>query len=196
MTPDSERADPGDQPADTRAERAEGADHTDWNGPTWTGRGRNFPWLGLLLVLVGAALLVQAALPANIHISAGTVLLFALGGALIGGWLFGGSWFAAVPGLLLFALAFAGLIRELNIYTGPGTTALSLAVAFLVIWAIGRARGRRSMWSLWAAGILGLIGIVQISGQLTSIPELSVVWPVVIIVVGILLVVSARRRPA
>ena len=67
-------------------------------------------------------------------------------------------------------------------------------MAFLLIWAIGRARGRRSNWSLWAAAILGLIGIVQISGQLTSIPELSVVWPVVIIVVGILLVVSARRR--
>ena len=115
VTPDSEREPLGDQSTDTHADRAkatERTERTDWNGPTWTSRGRNFPWLGILLVLVGAALLLQAALPENIHISAGTVLLFAIGGALVAGWLFGGSWFAAIPGLLLFALAFAGLIRS------------------------------------------------------------------------------------
>jgi hypothetical protein len=189
VTPDAEREDTGTTPVDAH-------ERTDWSGPMWTSRGRNFPWLGILLVLVGVALLVQAALPPNVAISAGTVLLFAIGAALIAGWLFGGSWFAAIPGLLLFALGVAKLISELNIYTGPGTTALSLAVAFVLIWAIGLARHRRSNWPLWAAGILGLIGVVQIAGQLTAIPELGVVWPVVIIVVGILLVISARRRAA
>ena len=168
------------------------ADEADWTGETWKHRGRNFPWLGILLVLVGVGLLIQAALPT--YVSGGTVLLFAIGAALIAGWLFGGSWFAAIPGLLLAALAVAGLIKELGIYTGPGITALSLAAAFVLIWAIGLARDKRSRWPLVAAAILVLIGLVQISGQLTNIPELSVVWPVVIIVVGVLLLVSARRR--
>lgn len=187
VTPEDERQ----QEAQSDAERR--GDDADWTGTTWTHKGRNFPWLGILLLLVGIALLIQAALPAN-TVSGGTVLLFAIGAALIAGWLFGGSWFAAIPGLLLLALGIAGMVRELNIYTGPGTTALSLAGAFVLIWAIGLARDRRSRWPLVAAALLGLVGFVQISGRLTNIPELTVVWPVVIIVVGVLLLISARRR--
>lgn len=169
------------------------ADESDWTGQTWTNRGRNFPWLGILLVLVGIALLVQAALPPN-TITAGTVLLLAIGAAMIAGWLFGGSWFAAIPGLLLLALGVARLISELKIYDGPGITALSLAGAFVLIWVIGLARERRSRWPLVAAVILGMIGLIQVFGKLSNIPELGVVWPVVIIVVGVLLLISARRR--
>ena len=127
------------------------------------GRGRSFPWLGILLVLVGAALLIQAALPT--YVTTGTVLLVAIGVALVAGWLFSGSWLAIIPGLLLLALGIANLIRELNIYTGPGITAFSLAVAFVLIWAIGLARDRPIRWPLVAAGILGLIGAVQILGR-------------------------------
>jgi hypothetical protein len=194
VTPEEER----EQLAQAEAEAARRSDTTDWTGQTWREGGRNFPWLGILLVLVGVALLIQAALPS---VSAGTVLLFAIGIALVIGWLFGGSWFAAIPGLLLLALGVSALIGELGIYkgvnpgtAGPGTTALSLAVAFLLIWVIGLARQRRSRWPLVAAGVLGLIGIIQVSGNLTNIPELNVIWPVVIIVVGILLMISARRR--
>lgn len=187
VTPEDERQQQAPSDAEHRVDEAE------WTGEKWTHRGGNFPWLGILLVLVGVALLIQAALPPN-TVSAGTVLLFAIGAALIAGWLFGGSWFAAIPGLLLLALGVARMTGELNIYTGPGITALSLAVAFVLIWAIGLARDRRTRWPLVAAVILGLIGIIQISGQLTNIPELGVVWPVVIIVVGVLLLISARRR--
>ena len=124
------------------------------------------------------------------------MLLYALGGALVAGWVFGGSWLAVIPGLLLLALGVARMIGELNIYTGPGTTALSLAVAFVLIWLIGLARERKSRWPLVAAAVLGVIGAVQVSGQLASIPELSAVWPVVIIVVGVLLLLTGRRSPA
>jgi len=187
VTPEDERQQQAHEDVERRSDEA------DWTGQAGTQRGRNFPWLGILLVLIGIALLIQAALPPN-TVSAGTVLLLAIGAAMIAGWLFGGSWFAAIPGLLLLALGVARLIGELNIYTGPGITALSLAGAFVLIWAIGLARERRSRWPLVAAVILGLVGLVQVSGQLTNIPELSVVWPVVIVVVGVLLLISARRR--
>ena len=187
VTPEDERQ----QQAESQVERR--VDEADWTGQTWTHKGRNFPWLGILLVLVGVALLIQVALPAN-TITAGTVLLLAIGAAMTAGWLFGGSWFAAIPGLLLLALGVARLISELKIYDGPGITALSLAGAFVLIWAIGLARDRRSRWPLVAAAVLGLIGAVQVSGRLANIPELGVVWPVVIIIVGVLLLISARRR--
>ncbi len=187
VTPEDERQQQAHEDVERRA------DESDWTGQTWTNRGRNFPWLGILLVLVGLALLIQAALPPN-TVTAGTVLLLAIGAAMIAGWLFGGSWFAAIPGLLLLALGVARLISELNIYSGPGITALSLAGAFVLIWAIGLARERRSRWPLVAAIILGLVGLIQVFGQLSNIPELGVVWPVVIIVVGVVLLISARRR--
>jgi hypothetical protein len=191
VTPEDERLQMEQEAAERAAERRE--EEVDWTGASWRHQGRNFPWLGILLVLVGIGLLIQAALPVN-TISAGTVLLFALGIALIAGWLFGGSWLAAIPGLLLVALGVARLISELNIYTGPGTTALSLAVGFVVIWLIGLGRDRRSRWPIVIAVILGLIGGIQVFGQLQNIPELSVVWPVVIIAVGVLLLISSRRR--
>ena len=187
VTPEDER----EQLTQEQLERKQ--DDADWTGATWaTSRGRPFPWLGVLLVLVGLALLIQAVMPPD-TLSAGTVLLFAIGGALVVGWLFGGSWLAAIPGLLLLALGFARMIGELHIYVGPGTTALSLAVAFVFIYLIGLTRQRRSRWPLVAAAVLAVIGFVQVSGQLVSIPELSAVWPVVIIVVGVLLLFSGRR---
>jgi len=188
VTPEDER----EQISQEQIERK--ADEADWTGATWpTSRGRPFPWLGVLLVLVGVALLIQTVMPVN-TLSAGTVLLFALGAALVVGWVFGGSWLAAIPGLLLLALGVARMVGELNIYVGPGTTALSLAVAFVFIWIIGLTRQRRSKWPLVAAAVLAVVGLVQVSGQLANLPELSAVWPVVIIVVGVLLLISSRRN--
>ena len=187
VTPEDERLQMAQEEAEQRQERAE------WAQPSWTtSRGRSFPWLGILLVLVGVGLLIQAAVPT--YVTTGTVLLFALGIALVAGWLFGGSWIAAIPGLLLLALGVARLVAELNIYNGPGTTSLSLALAFVLIWVIGLARDRQSRWPLVAAAILGLIGLIQLSGYLSNIPELGVIWPVVIIGVGVVLLVVSRRR--
>ena len=188
VTPEDERQQMAQEEAEQRHERAE------WAQPAWTtSRGRSFPWLGILLVLVGVGLLIQAAVPPN-TVTTGTVLLLAIGVALVAGWLFGGSWFAAIPGLLLMALGAAGLIRELRLYDGPGLTALSLAAAFVIIWLISLWRDRHSRWPLVAAAILALIGFVQLAGYLSNIPELSLVWPVVIIVVGVVLLIAARRR--
>ena len=188
VTPEDERQQMAQEEVERRHEQAE------WAQPAWTtSRGRSFPWLGILLVLVGVGLLIQAAVPPN-TVSTGTVLLLAIGVALVAGWVFGGSWFAAVPGLLLIALGAAGLVRELHIYDGPGLTALSLAAAFLIIWVISLWRDRQSRWPLVAAAILGLIGVVQVAGQLSNIPELGVVWPIVIIIVGVVLLIVSRRR--
>jgi hypothetical protein len=49
----------------------------------------------VLLVIIGAGLFVQFVFP---QISAGTLILLALGAAFLGAWLTGRSWFAMVPG--------------------------------------------------------------------------------------------------
>ncbi|HWH23313.1 MAG TPA: hypothetical protein VNW68_00300 [Candidatus Limnocylindria bacterium] len=169
-------------------ERDEGPEWLAW---TWASRGRGFPWLGVLLVLIGLGLLIQYLFPT---VGVGTLVLLAIGLAFLAGWLFGGSWFSMIPGALLVALAVARLIEELGLYVGPGVTALSLAGGFLFIWLVAQTANRRFGWAAWAAAIFGLIGIVQISGRLTGVPELGAFWPIVIIVVGIVLLWSARRR--
>ena len=174
----------------------------EWAGWSWTqNRDHAFPWIGLLLVMVGAGLLIQYLVPG---VSATTLVLAAISIAFFAGFVFGGSSVALIPALLIGALAVARLIEELNIYRGSGTTALSVAVAFLLIWLIGMTRGgttrrgkpRTWSWALWAAAIFGLIGFVEIGGQLGSIPELGALWPVAIIVVGVILVANSRRGAA
>lgn len=169
-------------------ERAQGPEWAAWS---WGRRGWNFPWLGILLVLVGAGLLIQYFVPT---VSAGTLVLAAIALAFLAAWLFGRSRWAVVPGLLILALAVAGLARELNVYSGPGLTAAALAVAFLLVWVLDYSRGVRSSWPLWGAAIFGLIAVVQLSGRIAGMPELGALWPVLIIVIGVLLLLSARQR--
>lgn len=169
-------------------ERAQGPEWAAWS---WGRRGWNFPWLGILLVLVGAGLLIQYFVP---DVSAGTLVLTAIALAFLAAWLFGRSRWAVVPGLLILGLAVAGLARELGVYSGPGLTAAALAVAFVLIWVLDYSRGVRSTWPLWGLAIFGLIAIVQISGRIVDIPELGALWPVLIIVIGVLLLFSARQR--
>jgi hypothetical protein len=186
VTPDDAR--PDEFHRNYYNERAEGPEWSAW----WTARkGWNFPWLGVLLVLVGAGLLIQYFVPG---VSAGTLVLTAIALAFLAAWLFGRSRWAVVPGLLILALALAGWSRELNLYEGPGLTAGALAAAFALIWLIDYTRGVRSSWPLWGLAIFGLIAIVQLSGRIVDIPELGALWPVLIIVLGVLLLVSARRR--
>ena len=186
VTPDDVR--PDDFHRNYYNEREQGPEWGAW----WTARrGWNFPWLGVLLVLVGVGLLIQYFVPT---VSVGTLVLSAIGLAFLAAWLFGRSRWAVIPGLIIVALAGAGLARELNVYTGPGLTAFALAAAFLLIWVLDYARGVRSTWPLWGLAIFGLIGFVQISGRLVDIPQLGALWPVVIIVLGVLLLFSARQR--
>jgi hypothetical protein len=168
----------------------------EWMAWKWATRGKGFPWLGVLLVLIGAALLIQFALPG---VGVGTLVLLAIGLAFLAGWIFGGSFFSMVPGVLLVFLALARLLEEIGLFFPrgqdvPGLTSLALAAGFIVIWLIASSRGRRWGWPLWAAGIFGLVGVVQASGWIVGIPELGLLWPVLIILAGLALMLAARRR--
>jgi hypothetical protein len=174
------------------------SDKRDWSSWSWDGpgRGRGFPWLGVLLVLVGVALLVGYFVPG---LSGGTLILLAIASAFLAAWLIGGAWPAMVPGLLVLALGLAELIEDMALLGPPGEDvaglwSIALAVAFVAIWLIGASRGRRAAWPLWGAGIFGLIGLAQLSGRLIDLPALNLFWPVVIIVVGVLLLMNTRRR--
>lgn len=174
---------------------SERSQEPEWMAWKWARGGRGFPWLGVLLVLLGVGLLAQYAVPA---LTLGTLVLLAIGLAFLAGWVIGRSSFSMIPGVLFLALGLAELIEDLALLGPagddvPGLASSALALGFVVIWLIGYLRGRRSSWPLWGAAVFGLIGVAQLSGRLIGVPELGFLWPVLIIVVGALLLVNARR---
>ena len=163
----------------------------EWAAWGWSGGGRPFSWLGVLLVLVGAALLVQQFQPA---IGFTSLLLLALGLAFGAAWLIGGARWALVPGAVLLALAFARLGGELGYLEGDGWSALLVGVALLAVWVIGMIWGAPRSWALWVGAILALIGLAQVSDRIAGLPELGWLWPAAIIAIGAALLVRARLR--
>ena len=164
---------------------------------SWDSRRRGFPLLGVLLVLIGVGLLVQVVFPA---VSVGTLILLALGLALLAAWAFGRSWVAMVPGFLVLALGVGELLEDLAVFRPagqdvPGLASTALAIGFLVIFAVARASGRRWTWPLWAAVVFGLIGIAQLSA-FVALPQFGAFVPILIIVLGLILLFNwQRRRP-
>jgi hypothetical protein len=167
-----------------------------WTG-TWTTGGRSFPWLGVLLVLIGVALLVAYAFPG---VSSSTLVLLAIALAFLAGWIFGRSYVAMIFGFLTLALGVAELIEDMGLLGVPtgdvaGLWSASLAVAFLAIWLVGWATKRRSTWPLWGAAIFGALGAIELSGRLSGFPLMGALWALIIIGVGVFLVWRARSAP-
>jgi hypothetical protein len=173
-------------------EREEGP---EWAGWSWASGARGFPLLGVLLVLIGAALLLQYLVP---QLSAGTLILLAIGLAFGAAWVLGRSWVSMVPAMLIVALGVAELIEDLGLLAPPrqdvpGLAATALAVGFLAAWAVANAAGRRWRWPLWGVAIFGLIGVAGLS-RLIEVPMMGAILPLLIIVAGVLILLTARRR--
>lgn len=171
-----------------------GMDAPEWAAWSWTagrhdGR-RGVSWLGVLLVLLGAALLVNQV---NRSIDIGSMFLLALGLAFGAAWLIGGWRSATVPALILSALGVIGLANGVGYVTGPGWTSLALGIALLIAWLIGPLQKVRRSWAMWMGLILTLYGFVRVSPVLfPNLPDTPWLWPLVLIAIGVALLM--RRR--
>jgi hypothetical protein len=170
-------------------------DRQEWRGWSWDSRRPGYPLLGVLLVLIGIGLLVQYVFPV---VSVGTLILLAIGIALLSAWLIGRSWVAMVPGFLVLALGIGELLEDLAAFRPagqdvPGLASSMLAIAFLVIFVVARASGRHWTWPIWMAAIFGLIGIAQLSA-FVALPQFGAFVPVLIIVLGLVVLFNWRQR--
>ena len=179
--------DPADDPGAAGA-RPVGPDA--WRARGWRAdaRGTGFPWLGALLLLLGVGLLARQL---DARISLGGLLLLALGLAFAGAWLFSRQRWALVPASLLLALAAGRLLRDVGVVDGDGWTSLLLGAALLLVWLVGRTQGGRHGWALWLGGLLLVVSLTQLSDRVPGFPDLGALWPVLLIVGGVVLIAGS-----
>lgn len=191
----------GSAPAD---DRRHGSGRGDWGRDIWTwgwsspetGRRRGVPWIGIFFVLLGAGLLLEQLQP-NIHI-AGSAFLLALGLAFLISWVVDRGPGSLYAGVILTALGLSNVLTDSGIVQGPGWGTLFLGIGFALIAVIRASSGGGWGWQLWFGAILAVVGIARIAEQqIVGFPDLGrLVWPIVLVLLGLWLVVRARGRGA
>jgi hypothetical protein len=161
----------------------------DWQTFEWSPR-RQVPILGIGLLVLGVALLVDQLTP----ISLSAIFLGVLAGLFAAAWIIWRARWAATPTILLVALFVPDLLGDLGVLPGDGWTSIALAVAFGIIWLIGQRQGRTRRWPLLLAVFFALLGVTQISDQIPWLPDLDVFWPILFIAIGVVVVLDSRRR--
>jgi hypothetical protein len=150
-------------------------------------RRPSLPWIGIFLVVFGALLIVQNALPEYRNL--GNVVVLAAGLAFLLVWAMRRGTVALYLGAFLTAAALPGTVSGLGFDVGPGWGTLAFGVALLFI-AVVRA-SRSGGWG-WQA--IGGAALVLLASSEITIPEVSnLIFPALLVVLGLMLLVRGRR---
>lgn len=192
--PESRPPDPVSGPVETGGFRAwtarsiGGDTGPEWQSWTWTTSGRGgCSWLGILLVILGVALLVQQLLPGVTFTS---LLLAALAVAFGAAWLLGGWVGATLPTLALGAWSASRIATELGYLAGDGWTPLFVGAALIAAWVIGSLQRVRRAWALWVGLVMVIFGLAAVGDLMPA--GWDVLWPILLVGLGIALIM--RRR--
>ena len=150
-------------------------------------RRPGLPWIGFFLIVFGALLLIERALPDYQRL--GDVAVLAAGIASLVYWVLRRGTIALYAGAFLTALALPGTLEALGQPLGPGWGTLFFGLAFLFVAAVRAWRGGGYGWQAFYGAILVLIGGSQIAK-----PDLAAVaWPILLVVIGGLLLFRGWR---
>ncbi len=165
-----------------------------WN---WSQDPRpGLPWIGLVLVLFGGLLLLGEFVP-GFHV-AGPALGVAAGLAFLIAWISNRGRWGLYPGIIVLAISLPGFLIDLGVLRdAPGWTTLFLGVGLLSV-GIARLAGHGGLgWQAILGTLLVLGGGDDVARTLApNVPSIdAIVFPVLIVVVGLLILVrSARPR--
>jgi len=159
-----------------------------WSWGPDEGRRPGLPWVGVFLIVFGALLLVERALPDYRRL--GDVAVLAAGLASLAVWLLRRGTIALYAGAFLTALALPGTIEALGQPLGPGWGMHFFGLAFLFIAAVRAWRGGGVGWQALYGALL-----VVIAGSEIVQPDLAgIAWPLVLVAIGLLLLVRGTGR--
>jgi hypothetical protein len=161
----------------------------DWRWGPDERRRPGLPWIGVFLVVFGAILLIEQALPEYRRL--GDVAVLAAGIASLVVWVLRRGTVALYAGAFLTAIALPGTLESLQGRDlGPGWGTLFFGLAFLFVAAVRSWRGGGFGWQTLYGAILVLIGGSQIAK-----PDLAAIaWPIVLVVIGGLLLIRGTVR--
>ena len=159
-----------------------------WSWGPDEGRRPGLPWVGVFLIVFGALLLVERALPDYRRL--GDVAVLAAGLASLAVWLLRRGTIALYAGAFLTALALPGTIEALGQPLGPGWGMLFFGLAFLFVAGVRAWRSGGVGWQALYGAIL-----VVIAGSEIVQPDLAgIAWPLVLVAIGLLLLVRGTGR--
>jgi len=155
-------------------------------GPDEDRRPR-LPWIGIFLVIFGALLLLDRALPE--YKSAGNLVVLAAGITFLVVWGLRGGTCALYAGAFLTAAAGPGLIAGLGYDVGPGVGSVAYGIAFLFVAAVRASRGGGFGWQ----ALIGVL-LVALGASELVLPDLaSLVVPALLVALGVGLLFQGRR---
>ena len=150
-------------------------------------RRPGLPWVGVFLVVFGALLLLERALPEYQRL--GDVAVLAAGLASLVVWILRRSSIALYAGAFLTALALPGTIQALGQPLGPGWGTLFFGLAFLLVAAVRLSQGGGMGWQALYGAILLLIG-----GSEVVKPDVAgFAWPIILVAIGLVLLFRGGR---
>jgi len=173
----------------------------NWEGPTWRGAWGyvatprpSFPWVGVLLLLLGAALLLHQLDP---RLDSVAVFSTALGILFLVAWAQRLSRLALWPAVIFLSYGIARLAVGLGVVEGAGWTTLGVGVGLAVGWLVSTMQGGGSRWTLLFAGGFALIGLTQVSAHVAGLEWVGAAfWAIVIMGLGLFVLWSGLRRRA
>jgi hypothetical protein len=150
------------------------------------GSRRTLPWIGIFLVVLGGLLLLRLALPG--YATAGSLVVLAVGLALLVKWALDRSVLALYGGAVITALGLPDILAAAGLASGPGLGTMLVGIAFLAIAGVRAASGGGVGWQAYLGLLLALVGGAQV-----AIPALGgIVLPALIVIGGLYLVMRSR----
>jgi hypothetical protein len=150
------------------------------------GSRRTLPWIGIFLVVLGGLLLLRLVLPG--YATAGSLVVLAVGLALLVKWALDRSVLALYGGAVITALGLPDILAAAGLASGPGLGTMLVGIAFLAIAGVRAASGGGVGWQAYLGLLLALVGGAQV-----AIPALGgIVLPALIVIGGLYLVMRSR----
>jgi hypothetical protein len=167
----------------------------DWGWNPGADLRPRLPWFGVFLVIFGALLLIEQVVPGTRALGSGFTV--AVGVALLIASVVNRRTWQLYLGAIVTAVSLPTLLQDLRIiHEGGGWGTLFLGVALLAI-ALARAASRAGWgWQLVVGAILAFSGGTQVAErEWPDFPSLDrLVWPALILLLGLALVLRSARR--
>jgi hypothetical protein len=101
-----------------------------------------------------------------------------------------------IPGMILGGLAVGVGLQESGYDPNGGFVVLGLGAGFIAIYLINVfVQAPASWWPLIPGGILSIVGITQVAEGTAAAETVARLWPVGLIVAGIVVLIATVMRP-